>query len=81
MKIQWDKVWEAVKLPLRLIVLAILPVIIVELSKVPDLYGVFMYTVLVAIDRYLHIIWKEVDEEPEGIYKVKEGVPVGLLPF
>jgi hypothetical protein len=53
-KIDWDAIWEAVKEPLREIVMAIIPFALDRLSVLPDFWAVILYLVLRGIDQYLH---------------------------
>jgi len=59
MKIEWNLVWEAVKEPLRLIVLAIIPFIVTSIAGIDAQWAIYATLVLRMIDSYLHQIAKE----------------------
>ena len=59
MKINWELVWEAVKEPLRLIVLAIIPFIVTSIAGIDAQWAIYATLVLRMIDSYLHQIAKE----------------------
>ena len=63
--------WEAVKLPLRVLFLAILPFIVTYFSNLPYSWAGYATTILVALDKYLHEVWKD-----RGNIKAK-----GIAPF
>jgi hypothetical protein len=54
MKIDWKILFEAVKEPLREIVLAAIPGILVYLQTIPASWAIIVYLVLRGIDKYLH---------------------------
>lgn len=76
--IKWDLLWESVKLPLRMLVLAILPFAISYLTELGNGWATSVTSILVIIDRYLHLIWKE--EEEKGL-KRENPKPIGIVPF
>lgn len=51
--------WEAIKLPLRVFVLSILPFLTAYFTGLGVNWAVGLSAVLVALDKYLHIVWKE----------------------
>jgi len=53
-KIDWKLVWEAVKEPLRLLVLSILPLLLVYFASLPYEWAAVILLVLRFIDKYLH---------------------------
>ena len=54
MKIDWKMLWEAIKEPLREIVLAAIPGILAYLQTIPAEWALVLYLVLRAVDSYLH---------------------------
>ena len=73
MKIDWKLVWEAIKEPLRLLVLAISPFIITSLTGTDAQWAIYATLVLRFIDKYLH---DKAKEDParmrnEGLLGVK----------
>jgi hypothetical protein len=52
-------VWEAIKEPLREILLAALPGILVYLGTINAVWAGILYLVLRAVDSYLHELGKE----------------------
>jgi hypothetical protein len=73
--------WESIKLPLRLVILAVIPVILNRLVGMPDLWAELLYVVLVTVDKYLHELWTLSEAKATGLYQVKDGTPVGLSPL
>lgn len=51
--------WEAVKLPLRLLVLAVLPFAIAYAQQYDAQYAVVASGLLVMLDKYLHVYGKD----------------------
>ena len=78
MKINWKLLWESIKLPLRLILLAVVPFLLTYLTEVNTFWAGLASTILIVIDRYLHLLWEK-DEEDKRI-KVNER-PIGISPF
>jgi len=66
-----EALWEAVKEPLREIILAILPFLVIYFSEVHAWWGVLLYVILRGGDQYLHELWK---------VNKKKGIR-GLSPF
>ena len=60
MKIDWKMLWEAIKEPLREIVLATIPGILVYLQTIPAEWALVLYLVLRGLDSYLHEAGKEI---------------------
>lgn len=54
MKFDWNALWEAVKEPLRWLVLGIIPVLITYLAGLNLAWAVALTTILRIIDGYLH---------------------------
>jgi hypothetical protein len=54
MKIEWNTIWEAVKEPLREIVMAIIPLALERLAALPDVWAVVLYLAIRGVDQYLH---------------------------
>lgn len=54
-----EALWEAVKEPLRLLVLSVIPFGIVWLTSIPDQWAVVAVLVLRLIDKYMHELGKE----------------------
>jgi len=54
MKKHWKIIWEAVKEPLREIVLAAIPGVLAYLQTIPAEWAIILYLVLRGIDSYLH---------------------------
>ena len=73
MKIDWKLAWEAVKDPLRLLVLAIIPFIITSLAGIDAQWAVYATLVLRFIDSYLHRVAKAepAKDRNEGLLGVK----------
>jgi len=69
----WKALWEAVKLPLRLLVLSIIPVLITYVASLPAQWAGFLTTILVILDKYLHEaeVAKPVKEQNEGVGGVR----------
>ena len=55
--------WNAIKEPLRLMVLAIIPVILVWLGTINTQWAIIIVAVLRFIDKFLHEIGKETGNE------------------
>ena len=51
-------IWEAVKEPLREMVLALIPVVLAWLNTIPAQWAVALYLILRMIDSYLHELGK-----------------------
>ena len=68
MKIDWKLIWEAIKEPLREIVIAIIPFALERLSVINTWWAVGLYLVLRGVDKYMH-------------KKAPEGVSGGLVNF
>lgn len=66
--------FEAIKLPLRLFVLAFVPFLVAFVAQLPYQWVPVASILLVALDKYLHEVWKE---------EVKKGETprTGLVPF
>lgn len=73
MNINWKSVWEAVKEPLRLLVLAIVPFAITYFSGIDAQWAVYATLILRFVDKYLHTVAKEqsTKERNEGLLGVK----------
>lgn len=54
MKIDWKLIWEAIKEPLREIVLAALPGLLAYLGTLDAQWAVLLYIILRAVDSVLH---------------------------
>ena len=54
MKINWQLVWESAKEPLREIVMAAIPGILIYLQTISATWAIILYLVLRAIDSYMH---------------------------
>jgi len=50
----WKPLWEAVKEPLRFLVLAVLPFLVSYFAGLPYLWAVVVAFMLRALDKYLH---------------------------
>jgi len=59
-KFDWKLIWEAGKEPLRLLVLAIIPVILIQVGTINTQWAVVLILILRFVDKYLHEL------EPEG---------------
>jgi hypothetical protein len=70
--------WETVKLPLRIIILAVLPFLVAYLTEVNYEWAGVMTSILVFLDKYLHELWKI--EEDKDLKRENEK-PVGIIPF
>jgi hypothetical protein len=57
MKIDWKVIFEAIKEPLREIVLAILPILMVYINAIDAGWAAVLYLVLRFLDKYLHEAW------------------------
>jgi hypothetical protein len=69
---KWTPLWEAIKFPLRLLVLAIIPFTIAYLAKSGYEWAAGATAFLAFLDKFLHEQWKiEKDED-----KLK-----GIVPF
>jgi len=68
-----EALWEAVKLPLRLLVLAILPFLIVYLAQFDAQWAIYATILLAFVDKYLHEYEKAkpVKQQREGVLGVK----------
>lgn len=60
MKFDWNKLWEAMKEPLRYLVLSIIPVFLAYFEIIDVQWAVSLTLVLRFIDKYLHL------KSPEG---------------
>lgn len=78
MKIDWKVLWESVKLPLRLIVLAVFPFLITYLTEIHTFWAGLATTILVVLDRYEHLVWKQ--EENKNLTR-ENTKPIGIVPF
>lgn len=59
-KTEWKQpLWEAVKEPLRLLVLAVVPVLVTLVADLPKEYAAIAVLVLRFVDSWLHQIGKE----------------------
>ncbi len=54
MKKHWKVIWEALKEPLRELVLAAIPGVLTYLQTIPAEWAIVLYLVLRAVDSYLH---------------------------
>lgn len=54
MKIDWKAFWEAVKEPLRWLVLAIIPFLVANFASLPYSWAATATVILRVIDGYLH---------------------------
>jgi len=61
MKAKLIAIWEALKEPLREIVIAIIPVALERLAVLSVWWAVILYIILRAIDQYMH------DHAPDGV--------------
>jgi hypothetical protein len=59
MKVNWTLVWEAVKEPLREVLLAAIPGVLAYLGTLNVTWAGILYLVLRAVDSYLHELGKE----------------------
>lgn len=59
----WQALWNGVKEPLRLFVLALVSWLIVELTKVDAQWGVVLVFVLRFVDSWLHELGKAADNK------------------
>jgi hypothetical protein len=59
MKIDWTLIWEAVKEPLRELVLAAIPGLLAYLGTVSAPWAIVLYAALRTLDSYLHELGKE----------------------
>ena len=73
MKVNWQALWEAVKLPLRVFVLSLIPVAITWLSGLNQAWAGIAITFLVVLDKYIHEaeVAKPVSKQKEGIGGVR----------
>ena len=63
MKFDWKILWEAIKEPLRLLVLSAIPVLIVYLTDCGYEWAGIAILILRLIDKYVHILGKETENE------------------
>lgn len=56
----YNKLWEAVKEPLRVLVLAIIPVILAYFEVINTEWALIIVAILRVVDKYLHL------SAPEG---------------
>jgi hypothetical protein len=56
-------IWEAVKEPLREIVMAAIPGVLAYLQTIPAEWAIVLYLVIRGIDSYLHNLGKENENE------------------
>ena len=65
--------WEAVKEPLRLVVLSVIPVLIVWLTGIPQQWAIGAILILRFVDKWLHEIEvaKPVKDQSDTILGVK----------
>ncbi len=54
---KWTPLWEAVKLPLRIFVLSVIPLLIAYLTEVSYSWAGIVSLFLVMLDKFLHEIW------------------------
>jgi hypothetical protein len=68
-----EAIWEAIKEPLRLLVLAIIPFALAYFSVLPYQWAITLTLILRAIDKYLHEVAKEVPakQQNEGLLGIK----------
>lgn len=55
----WKIVWEAAKEPLRILVLAVLPIIVAYFASIPAQWAIGATLILRFVDSYLHNLAKE----------------------
>jgi hypothetical protein len=55
MKFDWGKLWEAAKEPLRVLVLAVIPVILAYFELINKEWAVIIVALLRVLDKYLHL--------------------------
>lgn len=60
MKFDWGKLWEAAKEPLRVLVLAVIPVILAYFELINKEWALIIIAILRVVDKYLHL------SAPEG---------------
>jgi hypothetical protein len=65
----WTLIWQAVKEPLREIVLAILPVVMATIAPNTAPWAVGLYLILRFIDQVLHEMWKDNPTNPNGLIR------------
>lgn len=58
---------EAIKFPLRQLVLAIIPVVLAYIKVLPYEWSGMLYGLLAFFDKYLHELWKGEKAKPKGI--------------
>jgi len=63
----WKLLWEALKLPIRLAIFAIISWLIVEIGKLNLEWGGLAMFLLTYIDRTLHLYWKDTGEGLRGL--------------
>lgn len=68
MKVDWKTIFEAIKEPLREIVIAIIPFALERLALIPASWAIGLYLVLRGIDKYLHN--KAPDGEIGGLTRI-----------
>lgn len=54
----WKVIWEAIKEPLREIIMAIIPGVLAYVHAIPATWAIILYLVLRGVDSYLHEVWK-----------------------
>lgn len=67
MKFDWKILWEAVKEPLRLLVLAIIPILLAYFQVIDANWAVGITLLLRFLDKYLHL--KEVEGKSGGLVR------------
>lgn len=57
-KVKKDALWEAVKFPLRLLALAVIPFVAAYFKALPNDWAGIIYGMLIWVDKFLHELWK-----------------------
>lgn len=70
---QTNALWEAVKFPLRVLVLAVLPFAVAYVTEMDYKWAGEVTAILVFLDKYLHERWKLNGERKEQVK--------GIVPF
>jgi len=55
----WKKLWEASKEPLRILVIAIIPIMLAYLEVINTELAIAIIAVLRVVDKYLHLLAPE----------------------
>lgn len=62
----WKNLWEAAKEPLRILVLAVIPVLLAYFEVINTEWAVGLTVLLKFIDKYLHLVGKSADVDGKG---------------